>query len=342
MTGQVRPELTEISKDHTALASAEAFRDEVIESGRPTVIRGIGAALPVTRAASTAPGAVLDYMLGFANDRRPQVFRSDPINAGHYFYSDDLSGFNFTRSEMALSDAFHAMLAHAADPSAPTTYVGSLVAPAYLPGFAEANHIAIVPRSVEPRLWIGNPSTAAAHYDAYENLACVIAGERTFTLYPPDAIGDLYVGPIDNTMAGQPASLAAGNPDAARFPRFEKARARAIAVTLKPGDALFLPKLWWHQVEARAPINVMLNYWWDATATGPDAPSLSMLHAMIAIAERPEAERMAFRAFFDHYVFRPEGHPLAHLPEDQRGVLGNLKANYGQIRAMILRALRGS
>ncbi|MEL0211708.1 MAG: cupin-like domain-containing protein, partial [Novosphingobium sp.] len=91
-----------------------------------------------------------------------------------------------------------------------------------------------------------------------------------------------------------------------------------------------------------APVNIMLNYWWDATAIGHDAPILSMLHAMIAIAERPEAERQAFRAFFDHYVFRTQGHPLAHLPEEQRGVLRDIKgAGYGQIRAMIMRALRG-
>ena len=64
--------------------------------------------------------------------------------------------------------------------------------------------------------------------------------------------------------------------------------------------------------------------------------------SMIAIAERPEAERAAFRAFFDHYVFRPDGHPLAHVPEDRRGVLRDIKgAGYGPIRAMVLRALRG-
>ncbi|MBB4614917.1 cupin-like domain-containing protein [Novosphingobium taihuense] len=334
--------LLEFSGDDPSLGDAEAFHGSIVLGCRPAVIRGMCTDFAAINAARHSSRAALEYLLKFDIGRRPQVFQGDPANAGRYFYAPDLSGFNFTRTELGLAEAFQRILAHADDTSAPTTYIGSLVAPAYLPGFAEANRVAIVPPSVEPRLWIGNPSTAAAHYDAYENLACVIAGERTFTLYPPDAIGDLYIGPIDNTMAGQPASLAAGNPDPARYPRFEKARERAVTVTLQPGDALFLPKLWWHQVEAKAPVNVMLNYWWDATATGPDTPSLSMLHAMIAIAERPEAERMAFRAFFDHYVFRTEGHPLAHLPEDKRGVLGNLKANYGQIRAMLVRALRGS
>lgn len=342
MPGAARPQLHEIAATDPSLEGPESFFDAVILRAEPVVIRGLCNRLPAVRIAGNGR-AVLDHLLVYDNGRCPQVFEGSPVNQGRYFYTDDLAGFNFTRSEMPLAEAFARILAHAADPSLPTTYIGSLVAPAYLPGFAEANRVAIIPPHVEPRLWIGNPSTAAAHYDAYENLACVLAGQRRFTLYPPDAIGDLYVGPIDMTMAGQPASLAAANADPEQYPRFAAAQDRAITVDLHPGDALFLPKLWWHQVEATAPVNVMLNYWWDATATGPDAPVLSMLHAMIAIAERPEAERRAFRAFFDHYVFRPDGHPLAHLPEDRRGILRDLKGPaYGQIRAMILRALRGS
>jgi hypothetical protein len=69
---------------------------------------------------------------------------------------------------------------------------------------------------------------------------------------------------------------------------------------------------------------------------------LSMLLAMISIAERPQAERDAFRAFFEHYVFRGQGHPLAHLPEEQRGVLARIdRGAYGRIRATIMRELRG-
>jgi hypothetical protein len=40
-------------------------------------------------------------------------------------------------------------------------------------------------------------------------------------------------------------------------------------------------------------------------------------------------------------VFRGQGHPLAHLPEDQRGVLANIdRAAYGRIRATIMREMR--
>ena len=92
---------------------------------------------------------------------------------------------------------------------------------------------------------------------------------------------------------------------------------------------------------ATAPFNGLVNYWWDAFSAGPDAPYTALLLSMIAISERPAAERQAWQAFFDHYVFRSNGHPLAHLPPEQHGLLGPLKPdNYSKIRARIMRLLR--
>jgi len=143
-------------------------------------------------------------------------------------------------------------------------------------------------------------------------------------------------------MSGRPISLAASAPAGdPRYPRFAAAAHRATVAELQPGDVLYMPKLWWHQVEAEGPFNVLVNYWWDEFSAGPDAPYTALMLAMIAIAERPAAERASWRAFFDHYVFRPNGHPLAHLPEAKHGVLGPLRENYGRIRAFVMQMLRG-
>jgi len=192
-------------------------------------------------------------------------------------------------------------------------------------------------------MWLGTASNVSSHYDTFDNLACVIAGRRRFTLYAPELIGKLYIGPIDNTMSGPPVSLAASaaKGSEAQFPLFEPIRNQAQMLELEAGDALFLPKLWWHQVESLAPFNGLVNYWWDATASGPDSPYTALLLSMITIAERPPAERQAWKAFFDHYVFRSNGHPLAHLPPQQHGLLGPLKDNYARIRARIMSMLRG-
>ena len=144
-------------------------------------------------------------------------------------------------------------------------------------------------------------------------------------------------------MAGPPVSLAASASAGGR---------RTVpAVRGDPGPGAdggaaarrcaLLPKLWWHQVESTAPFNGLVNYWWDAFSYGPDAPYTSLLLSMITIAERPLAERQAWQAFFDHYVFRTNGHPLAHLPAEHHGLLGPLEPdNYSKIRARIMRLLR--
>jgi Cupin-like domain len=196
---------------------------------------------------------------------------------------------------------------------------------------------------IGPRVWVGHAANVSPHYDAMDNLACVAVGTRRFTLFAPESISKLYVGPVDNTMAGQPVSLAASlPPDKERFPLFEEIKDQALSAELEPGDALYLPKLWWHKVESMAPFNVLVNYWWDAFSAGPDAPYTSLLLSMITIAERPPAERRAWKALFDHYVFRSNGHPLAHLPAEQHGLLGPLKPdNYGRLRARIMHLLRG-
>ena len=92
-----------------------------------------------------------------------------------------------------------------------------------------------------------------------------------------------------------------------------------------------------------APFNGLVKYWWDAFSAGPDTRGTSLLLSRITTAERPLEERLAWRAFFDHYVFRPEGHPLAQLPQNQHGLLGSMRPHgYRKSRARIMHLLRGS
>ena len=310
---------------------------------RPAVIRGLCAQWPAVRAGRTSVKDATAYIAQFDTGVPVEAFVGDATLHGRYYYGDKLKGMNFQRETARLVDHLRHMIIAATDADAPTRYLGSLPVDRHLPGFAQDNPLTIMPPSVAPRIWVGNASVVACHYDSYDNLACVVAGERRFTLYPPDAIADLYVGPIDHTLAGQPVSLAAaGAADDVLYPRFARAHNRAMTVDLGPGDALYLPKLWWHQVEATSRFNILVNYWWDGFSSGPDAPYTALLLSMIAIAERPEAERAAWRAFYDHYVFRPDGHPLAHLPDEQHGILGPLASgHYGRIRALVMRLLRG-
>ncbi len=318
------------------------FQREIVQGCRPVVIRGLVADWPIVKAGRESSRAIRDYLAAFDAGERVEMFIGDPAIRGKYYYNPGLQGFNFERRMMKLMEAVDCTLQALEQPGAPSVYVGSVTASHCLPGFAAGNPMPLVPSGVGPRIWLGTAANISSHYDTFDNLACVIAGRRRFTLYAPELIGRLYIGPIDNTMSGPPVSLAASAPPGGDFPLFEEIRDQALRVELEAGDALYLPKLWWHQVESTAPFNGLVNYWWDACSAGPDAPYTSLLLAMITIAERPPAERQAWKAFFDHYVFRTTGHPLAHLPQEQHGLLGPLKPdNYSKIRARIMRLLRG-
>ncbi len=319
----------------------EEFRD-ILQDCRPLILRGQVESWPAVEAGRKSPQAFCDYVLSFDRGLEMEAFFGPPEIQGKYFYDAGFSGFNFERRQMGFAAAIGAVIENLGKPGARSIYAGSVPVDDYLPGFTQANAMALLD-SVSPRIWIGHASNVSCHYDAMENIACVAAGYRRFTLYPPELIGKMYVGPIDRTMAGQPVSLAASSaPDVEEFPLFEPFRDRALIAELGPGDALFLPKLWWHQVEGTAPFNCLINYWWDGFRIGPDAPYTAMLLAMITIAERPAAERAAWKAWFDHYVFRSEGHPLRHLPPPEHGLLGPLKPdNYGRLRAYVMHLLRG-
>jgi hypothetical protein len=318
-----------------------AFLREVAEPSRPVVIRNLVGAWPVVRAAGKSPADFRNYVSQFDAGRLAEIFIGEPRIAGKYYYDEALTGFNFERERVSFTDALERIVSGAGRNGGRSMYLGSLTVEDYLPGFSAHNTVSILRPAPPARIWLGHESNVSAHYDSLDNLACVVSGKRRFTLFAPELTDRLYMGPIDFTMAGQPVSLAAAAPeDDPRYPRFRGAREQALIAELEAGDAIYIPKLWWHQVEALSAFNALVNYWWDAFPT-PDSPSIGLLLSLITIAERPLAERMAWTAFFDHYVFRSGGHPLAHLPESQRGVLGPLQPdNYARLRARVMQLLR--
>jgi ribosomal protein L16 Arg81 hydroxylase len=215
--------------------------------------------------------------------------------------------------------------------------------PIYLPGFSNANHVRslITVESVLESIWIGNRTCIAPHFDNTENLACVVGGRRRFTMFPPDQIGNLYVGPLDFTPAGQPVSLVdVRNPDLARFPRFAEAAEVAEVAELSPGDAVYIPALWWHNVEALEDFNVLVNYWWRDVADYFDSPSMSLLHCLLTVKSLPPEQRRNWKAVFDYLIFQSEGPALEHLPPRVQGLFGELtQARADRLRSMLLKNL---
>jgi hypothetical protein len=127
-------------------------------------------------------------------------------------------------------------------------------------------------------------------------------GHRRFTLFPPEQLANLYVGPLEFTLAGQPISMVRlERPDLERYPRFPEAQAHAQVAELEPGDALFVPYMWWHHVESLDPFNVMVNYWWDDTPAWQGSP-FKHWHAIRSVKSLPEGKRAIWQRVFEHYV----------------------------------------
>ncbi|WP_432201028.1 cupin-like domain-containing protein [Erythrobacter sp. W53] len=302
-----------------------SFERDFLEQGRPAVFRGLIKHWPLVEAAERSPEALADYLKGKYNGSPVESFVAPADQQGRHFYDPEMRGFNFERRQVALSEMLDKLLAMAngQDPSGDLAlYAGSVPASSCLPDLAQHNPMPLLPPEIEPRIWIGNASRVAAHFDPDLNIACAISGTRRFILFPPEQVANLYIGPLEFNMAGPPASLVDfANPDHERFPRFAEAWEQRIEVELSPGDALFIPPLWWHHVEADGALNMLVNYWWGTHNQRQQMPALAL--AMLAIRERPLAERQAWRTLFDHYVFGEDaGDAAAHIPAHAQGVLG--------------------
>ena len=292
----------------------------------PKVIRGLVGDWPVVGAARTSAEAAVAHLKQYDHGSLPVTATTAPPDAhGRIFYNADMSGFNFRREQIPLKVVLDTLLKYRSAHAAPTIYVASTTLDSFLPGFRRDNALELGVADPLASIWIGNRSRIAAHHDVPDNLACVAAGRRRVTLFPPDQVGNLYVGPLDFTPAGQAISLVDfAAPDLERFPRFERALASAQVAELDPGDAVFIPSLWWHHMEGLDDFNVLVNYWWRPVPAWADAPMNALMLSLLALRGLPPAQRRHWQALFDHYVFTAGAESHAHIPDAVRGVLGPL------------------
>ena len=221
-------------------------------------------------------------------------------------------------------------------------YVGSTAVDGWLPGFSDTHELELGRPEALCSLWLGNRTRIAAHYDFPRNLACVVAGQRRFTLFPPQAAMNLHIGPLEHTPSGQPISLVDfARVDRDRFPRFAQALEQALVAELAPGDALYIPSMWWHHVEAFSPVNLLVNYWWRDSALYLGSPQMALLHAALAIGQLGEDERSAWRLLFEQLVFERDESDWEHLDADRRGVMGAVnEQGASMLRRQIAQQLR--
>lgn len=319
----------------------ERFEREIVPAGRPALLRGLCADWPAVGLGGGE--ALAAYLRDAASDEPFEAWFGPPEIEGRFDFTDDLRGFNHDRRLANVDQLLDLLLRQRGHARPYSIYAGAIPVPRHLPALMPEIPMPLLDQERDRlvSLWLGNRTRTAAHWDLPQNLACVVAGRRRFTLFPTGQVGNLYVGPLDFTLAGQPTSLVdLGAPDFDRHPRFREALAAAETAELGPGDALYLPSLWWHGVESLDELGAMVNFWWRDGEPPLLTPLNALYHAAITVKDLPPREREAWRALFDHYIFQDDGDPAAHLPEAGRGLLGRRTPELvARVKAMLVRAL---
>ena len=317
----------------------------LVAEGRPVLFKGAAARWPLVEAGLRSPQAAAEHIASFHSGKPVVVYRAEARQNGRFFYNEAVDGFNFAASREPLAPVLEELLGGEGEQA---IYVGSTDLEIYFPGLEQANWPGLaevhpsLAEGVTSSIWLGNRTTAACHYDFSHNIAVCAVGSRRFTLFPPDQVANLYPGPLEPTPGGQVVSMVDfASPDLERFPRFRDALAVGQVADLEPGDVLVYPAMWWHQAEALAPFNALVNFWWNAVPSYVDSPQVTLLHALLSLRDRPPGEKAAWRELFEYYVFGDADMPRAHLPGHAQGPLAPIDDGTARrLRAQVTRRLQ--
>jgi hypothetical protein len=311
----------------TAVPLAElntaADLDQAAAAAKPLLIKGLLKSWPALAAGRESPNALNRYLKSL--DRGlPATLMEAPVSAeGRFGYSRDMREFTFSKRQQGITETLDRIERQMGRPNASTLAIQMLPLATHLPEFIAQNPMPLLPQTA-PLLWLGGRVRTQIHHDRDHNLACVLAGRRRFVLFPPEQVANLYIGPIDNPPPLSIVDLDA--PDFDRFPRFGEALKTAHVAELACGDAIFMPRHWWHHVTSLDPYNAMVNYWWGTQPAGIENPYACFLAALLALKDLPAAERSYWWVMFDTYIFQTGGSAVDHIPTDLQGVLGTSRS----------------
>lgn len=292
--------------------------DALLARGEPVLIKGAIDHWPALAAAAESPASFDRYLMERDSGAPVPVMEAPPSSHGRFGYAGDQREFTFTKRMRPLGETLSRIARARTEAAAAYLAIQMLPLDAQMPSFVRDNPMPLVPAGARPKLWLGGPVKTQIHNDRDHNLACVVAGHRRFLLFPPEQVVNLYIGPIDN-----PPPLSFVDPEAPdldSFPRFRKALEAALVAHLEPGDALLMPRYWWHHVTSLDHYNAMVNYWWGDSPAGLGDPHDAFLVALLALKTLPPHERAYWSAMFEAHVFSDEG--VGHIPPNVRGILG--------------------
>ena len=300
------------------------FDAEIRPGNRPVLLKGLVSGWPACLAARGGMACAVRYLKERDNGVPADTLLGEPSIQGDFFYGETTRSLNFLQGRVPISVALDRLVEQAGLAEPHSVYVQSASLSEHMPLFARDNATDLIDGSIDPRIWIGNAVRVQTHYDLSDNVACLVAGRRRFTLFPPDQIRNLYPGPFESTLAGTPVSMVKLEaPDLVAYPRFAEAARHALVADLEPGDAVFIPYGWWHHVRSFERFNILVNYWWSDRPHGM-SPYDALLASSLAFRGLEPRQKAFWRDMLDFHVFSDQDDSLAHLPVDERGALGGV------------------
>lgn len=293
----------------------------LLKSETPLLFKGACAHWPIVEKGLLSNQAAAQHLLSHYTGEPINAFYGEPDIGGRVFYNQQTDGFNVQAHQIPLQMVIDKLLSLSGE-NAPTIYMGSTNTARWFPTLAQEHDFSLDGITPLTSVWLGNNSKIAAHFDFPTNLACNLVGKRRFLLFPPEQIENLYVGPLDFAPGGQAISMVDfDKPDLERFPKFATALKHAFVAELEPGDVLLLPSMWWHQVTAKSDFNILLTHWWRDTSAYYGRPDNALELAILSLRSLPKAQRKAWQALFNYYVFNDELDPLVHIPPHAKAAL---------------------
>jgi len=140
-------------------------------------------------------------------------------------------------------------------------------------------------KHVSSQLFVSsNGCRTGMHYDVTDNFYIQVRGRKRVLLASPAAWPYLYPYPLHHSL-NRRSRVTASNPDVAKHPKFLKCR--AMEVVLEPGDVLFIPAYWWHEVSSLDDACISLNCWHQfAHADSQDEAMLEQTRFPAAMVQR--------------------------------------------------------